>query len=110
MLVNLTPHTLNIECENGEFVKIEPSGEVARVSVENSPHLSVSAGSLSIPTTLPVFGEIESLPEPEDGVIFITSMLVASRAQRVDVLSPGELIRDEDGKPIGCRGLSRHVE
>lgn len=109
MLVNLTPHMLNIACEDGEFFKLEPSGKVARVSVENKPHLDVLAGDVSIPTTLPVFGEIEDLPEPQDGIIYVTSMLVAARAQRVDVLSPGELIRDEGGKPIGCRGLSRHV-
>ena len=109
MLVNLTPHTLNIECEDGTFIKLEPSGKVARVSVENKPHLTVSAGEVSIPTTLPVFGEVEGLPEPQDGVILITSLLVAARVQRVDVLSPGELIRDTDGNVIGCKGLSRQV-
>ena len=118
MLVNLTPHALNIRCEDGTFCELEPSGDIARVAVENKPHLDVAAGNLSIPTTLTVFGEVEGLPAPQDGVIFIASALVAARAAREDVLSPGELIREEvfddegeviDTKIVGCRGLSRHA-
>ena len=39
-----------------------------------------------------------------------TSALAAQAAKaagRTDVLAPGPLVRNEQGQPIGCQGLSR---
>ena len=109
MLVNLTPHTLNIQCEDGSIYTLEPCGEEARVDVDFQPYLDISAGDLSIPTALAVTGDLTGLPEPQDGVIYITSLVVAQLVRRDDVLSPGPLQRDEAGRVIGCKGLTRHV-
>ena len=38
------------------------------------------------------------------------SALVASRAPRPDVYAPGELVRDEAGRVVGCRGLTASVD
>lgn len=41
-------------------------------------------------------------------VYIITSMVVrTANPRRIDLLSPGELIRDDNGQPIGCRGFTR---
>ena len=109
MLINLTPHQLNIECGNGETISIEPSGQIARVDVEYQPHLDISAGDVSIPTALSVTGAVQDLPDPQDGVIYITALVVAQLVRRADVLSPGPLQRDEQGRVTGCKGLTRHV-
>lgn len=100
--INLTPHTLNVHA-NGDVVSIAPSGEIARVS-----SVSVEAGSIDgIPTVRTELGEVTGLPKPQEGVFLIVSGMVASAAPRSDVLSPGDLVRDENGRPIGCRGLRR---
>jgi hypothetical protein len=53
------------------------------------------------------FGEVEGLPEPAEGVLYVVSMLVRQAVpERTDVASPGELVRDEQGRVIGCRGLN----
>ena len=109
MLVNLTPHPLNIECEDGQTITIEPSGQVARVDVDYQPHLYISAGDVSIPTAVSVMGDVQDLPDPENGVIYITALVVAQLVCREDVLSPGPLQRDEQGRVTGCKGLTRHV-
>jgi len=102
MFVNLTPHTINLI--DGEATTTIPrSGSIARVAM-----LKTEAGRVNgIPTFRTEYGEVEGLPEPGEGVFYIVSGLVAARANRPDVLSPGALVRDEEGRPVGCAGLTR---
>jgi len=103
MFVNLTPHTLNIHTTAGGVVTIAPSGTVARVATVSEEAEPVGG----IPTCTTTFGEVTGLPSPVEGTVFIVSGMVASAAPRGDVLSPGDLVRDENGRPVGCRGLRR---
>lgn len=59
--------------------------------------------------TLTSFGEVTGLPVAKEGTILVVSGLVASAigGQRSDVFSPGALIRDDSGRPIGCQGLTQ---
>jgi len=100
---NLTPHVLNVLDEEGNPVmEIPPSGEIARVSVSYRKIEEVNG----IPIFSAHYGEIVNLPEPEPGTYFIVSGMVKSTIpNRLDVFSPGELVRDENGMPIGCKGL-----
>lgn len=101
--VNLTPHTLNIH-SNGNVTVIKPSNIIARVSTQYKKVDTM--GGVEIFQC--VYGEVEGLPAPKDGVVFVVSGLVKTTLlHRQDVMSPGELIRDESGKPIGCNGLRR---
>ena len=102
MFINLTPHALNIHAPGG-VVTIPPSGEVARVATVSEEAAPVGG----IPTVTTACGEVTGLPAPVEGTVFVGSGLVASAAPRDDVLSPGDLVRDESGRPVGCRGLRR---
>jgi len=60
------------------------------------------------------YGEIEGLPDPQPGVVYIVSMVVRQAAQaqgRTDVVSPDTspqgAIRDEQGRIIAVRGFVR---
>jgi hypothetical protein len=54
----------------------------------------------------PTFGNIVGLPEPKDGTVYIVSAMVREAARdRIDVFSPGSLIRDDAGNVVGCDGL-----
>ena len=100
--VNLTPHVINVIGEGGTTV-IPTAGTVARVSV-NYTTLRVEGGAEML---RPEFGEVLDLPEPQEGVIYIVSGMVRSAVpDRLDVVSPGPLVRDEQGRPIGCEGLA----
>lgn len=101
--VNLTPHTLNIIEEDGSVYTLPPSGQVARVATERRI-VNIIDGIEIFET---VFGEVVGLPERNRNDLLIVSALVAQRTDRTDVYSPGELVRDADGKVIGCRGLTR---
>jgi hypothetical protein len=103
--VNITPHEVTVRRAEGEPITILPSGTVARVAT--SPKVVAVVDGINITST--TFGEVHDLPDPQEGVVYIASLLVAqaaARAGRMDVLAPGPLIRDEEGRPIGCEGLS----
>ena len=100
-LLNFTPHYLNIH-SNGKVTVVPPSGQVARVTTSYNKVNTVAG----IDVYSCVYGNVDGLPEPQDGKIFVVSGVVKSAVpDRLDVMSPGELIRDSDGKPIGCNGL-----
>lgn len=103
--LNLTPHAIHVH-GGGVIRTFEPSGQVARVIV--MPIIVDEINGIPIFRDQ-VMDDIEGLPDPSHGVVLIVSTLVrVSVPDRSDVVSPGKLIRDNDGKPIGCMGLSRN--
>lgn len=104
--INLTPHALNIITPTGT-VSVPPSGEIARVSSTSEEVLQIS----EIPVYETSYGEVTGLPEPVEGSVFLVSGLVLSALEgsgRMDVMAPGELVRNEAGQPVGCKGLRRN--
>ena len=107
MLVNLTPHDIVIRLSDGDRV-IPASGTVARVSTSQVP-----AGTIDgIPVSAQTFGQIEGLPEPQEGVTFIVSAIVLAAAKsigRTDVVAPdtARAIRNDAGQIVAVPGLVR---
>jgi hypothetical protein len=51
-------------------------------------------------------GEAYGLPDEEEDTLFLVSGLVRMACpNRPDLVSPGEPVRDDKGRVIGCRGL-----
>lgn len=101
-LVNLTPHPLVIQRKDGSVFTL-PSEGLVRLTTTR-----VVVGELDgaevVKTTL---GAPVGLPEPVDGTTFVVSRLVIDALpSRVDLVSPGEAIRDSEGKIIGAKGFS----
>lgn len=122
-LVNLTPHPVTLLTEGfavfdgkakcyrqpdgvAPFVLAEfPSQGVARCAVAESLHGSQDVDGVAVPFVAVTFGEIEGLPEPQDGVTYIVSAIVANAARaqgRQDVVVPARMVRDGEGKVLGC--------
>lgn len=106
-LVNLTPHAITLMDDNENIIfVIEPSGNIARVSVRTERTETFEINNMEIATSKSVYGEVENLPEAEEGVIYIVSSLVAQRVpERSDVFIPNESVRDDKGRIIGCKSL-----
>ena len=97
--INLTPHVINV-VDKADF---SPSGTVARVAT-TSTIVDVVNGIDILDTT---FGDVVDLPAPVKGTMFIVSRLVKSAVpNRTDCVTPGALVRDEDGNIIGCSSLT----
>lgn len=116
LFVNLTPHALYVRTTEGDFVSIPPdSSGPARVIYDTLPPEQVTWGDDSdVVFEVTVAGvprEIIGLPDYEryGDVVYIVSKAVADAAprHRDDLMSPGRLIRDEDGNVVGCDGLTR---
>lgn len=107
MLKNLTPHEVKIFKLNGTVpdldVVIEASDLVARVSCE---YIKVDKKVEGVDMYRTVFGEVTGLPEYSEGVYLLVSAMVREALPlRSDLVSPGQLLRDDDGNVIGCLGL-----
>jgi hypothetical protein len=103
-LVNLTPHTLHIHSYDGAEVTALPSEGSARCAVFEE---QIGDVNNTIPIYATRYGEIDGLPDPQEGTAYVVSLLVRqSLPERKDLLSPGQLIRDDEGKVIGCKGLA----
>lgn len=111
--INLTPHALYVKALDGEYITILPDAEgPARVIYDHLPPEQVTIGGSEVAVAVagPV-REIVGLPEPEEDVILIVAKAVsdAAPAGRGDLMSPGRLLRDEDGNVVGCDGLTRRA-
>ncbi len=104
MITNLTPHAVNDTLTGKTF---HPSGIVARVSQTLRDTGMTIDG---VPLFTRTFGDVVDLPNAQDGVYMIVSAMVADALpHRHDLISPGDLVRDASGQPIGCKGfITRH--
>ena len=101
--INLTPH--DIVLNNGVVFAKDKDTPIARVS---SSHTEFDEKGIC----KVIFGEVEGLPAPTEGVIYIVSAMVASRVpNRNDVVSPAtghpNCIR-ENGRIISVPGFVKN--
>lgn len=103
--INATPHELNIERKDGVIEKIKTSGIVPRLKTETR---IVGETPTGIIVREEVQGGVEGLPEEKPGIKWVVPRLVAKEllGVRKDLLVPGNLIRDNEGKIIGAEGIT----
>jgi len=109
-IINLTPHAIVVRLDRMD-VTIPPSGQVARVSTNAELVTDVNG----IPVYRTVFGAIEGLPAAQDGIMLITSTIVAQAAARLgrtDVVSPdtGPTAIRQDGQIVAVTRLQTFAE
>lgn len=108
-VINLTPHTVTVFDSDTIVLSIESSG-VARVSATTNVVGQIRVGDVIVPRTHTVYGQVEGLPAPTPGTVYIVSgMIISALASqgiyRDDLFTPGLQVRDEQGRVIGCRSL-----
>jgi hypothetical protein len=97
-VLNYTPHDINI----GNVI-ISSSGN-ARVSEE----INVVDSLNDVDIISKKLGVVTGLPDEKHKQFIIVSLMVAQALpEREDLLIPGELVRDNTGKIIGCKNLCR---
>lgn len=107
-VVNLTPHPINFITDVGTLV-IPTSGTVARVSEEKKVIGTVEADGFIVPVNRKKYGDVEGLPDPEEGTIYVVSLKVAEAVpDRPDVYIVDDTVRDSEGHIVGARALA-HV-
>ena len=107
-IVNLTPHAATVIGNDGEVVATFPSAGIARAA-----QTDVKVGEINgIPIVETTFGEVVDLPEPQEGVMLIVSIITLNAARAGgrptdDLLITSGPVRDDSGRIIGCKALGR---
>ena len=109
VMLNRTEHSVKIfntiGVETPDMVLEQYKGEPIRVSCESRKVDTVEG----IDIYENIYGEVTGLPEFKEGIYYVVSAMVRQALpERKDLLSPGQLIRNEAGQPIGCLGLVRN--
>lgn len=106
-VINLTPHTIKVVNDANEVIREYPaSGMVARAAT-----IAETVGNIDgIPVKHIAFGEVQGLPDPQDGVVYLVSMVVAQAVKRPDVIAPdtGPTAYRENGQIVGVRGFTQY--
>ena len=100
-MINLTPDAINIYDEDRNLIQtIQPSGQIAVVEMTRW-----RVGTLF--GAVPIYrAEAENVTDMEGRSLYIVSTVVRlALPENFNLYSPGELLRDESGQPIGCIGL-----
>jgi hypothetical protein len=106
-IVNLTPHAIVLMAEN-ETITIKPSGIIARCATTREQVDSIEIDGVVFPVNQIGFGAVQGLPDPQDGVCYVVSSLVANAAKgRSDLLTVDDAVRDGAGNIVGARALAR---
>lgn len=102
MIINMTPHVVNICDNNQNIIKTYPSVGSIRLSTT----VEVVGSIDGVPLTKTIFGTPVGLPDFQDGIFYIVSQLVKNALpQRTDLLVPTDIVRDDNGVIIGCRAF-----
>jgi len=106
---NLTPHPLAVMAEDGTILHLAKCSKPARCV--NTPQAlpSLSYDGKGYRLSKSSFGAVEELPVAVSGIVLVTSAIVADMVKRPDVVSPGDLIRDSEGRVIGCNGFASYA-
>jgi len=109
MLINMTPHAVNIIAEDGA-VTVPPSGVVPRVTWDRRGCGTMAVEGIEVPVTA-YSGDPHvdpPLPDEQEGVLLLVARVVAEAVPgRGDLVVPDGLVRDEAGRVVGCRALGR---
>ena len=102
-MINLTPHAINVyDVDRKTLIyTLEPSGQIARVEMTRK-----QIGTLfgAVPVFRSELGDVTGIPAG-NSLYIVSSMVRLALPKNFNIYSPGELLRDESGQPIGCIGL-----
>jgi len=104
-IINLTPHPITLLIEGQKPITLQKCDTPPRLKQE-TVHVEYILG---VPISETKFGEVQNLPEQRKGIFLIVSRLVLTACpNRTDLLVPNELVRNENGRIVGCKSLARN--
>ncbi len=108
--INATPHELNIIREDGSVLTLSPSGHAVRVGTDRIlkgtrdgvQFFEVAYGAVD-------FDGLDLDQVFDNRVVVVISALALAAlplTYATHFASPGDLVRNDEGQPIGCKGLT----
>jgi hypothetical protein len=104
-LVNLTGHDVTLIQWDDEAAVVPTSGQLRVYS--NADAIGMVRYEVHVPLLEIVEQRLSMAAEEESGTLYIVSGIVAAKARRSDFVVPSRVVRDRNGRAIGCRALAR---
>ena len=102
-IINATPHAVLILDNNGGVIRVFPKSNGMIRLDEDTKNFGKIDG---IPISSTTWGETPDVPKEKIGTYYIVSQLVKNALpNRIDLLVPKGVIRDDRGNIIGCTTL-----
>lgn len=110
--VNLTPHPVTLSDGNihitfekhvGDPARLEQTETSGKIAYEIAPGMKIH-----LPVTRVSATRTQWLPEPQEGVVYIVSTMVAREAKRPDVIAPvtdATCTRDAKGRVVSVKSF-----
>lgn len=104
---NKCSHPITILGTDGnEVIHLDRCDEPARITNEKEFVTDMKVHGKEVPFYTTCGGNITNLPDYEEGKLLIVSRMVKERAlTRIDLCTPCEFQRDDEGNVIGAKGL-----
>ena len=101
----MTPHTIVLVDSQREVITEFPSKGIIRLSqtTQTLDHLSVDG--INIPITKTIYGGTTFPAEASDVYHIVSGLVKSAFPDQPNLLVPSELVRDHDGRVIGCLSL-----
>jgi hypothetical protein len=105
---NLTPHAVSIVGEDGNVLATFASEGIARAHQTDVPTGTLAVDGVELTLVRTEFGAPVDLPDPQEEVMLVVSIITANAAKAVgrptgDLLITSNPVRDESGRIIGAR-------
>lgn len=105
-ITNMTPHEVKICGLNGVFTLPKCEVAIPRVETTTTGFGLVELEGKLVTAIAQDINDVIDLPDYQDGIFLLVSAMVRlALPNRLDLLSPGELQRNSEGQPIGCKGV-----
>lgn len=108
--INLTLHNVNVfDKETNSFLVFYPQNPPARcIEIFTNQEIEqINGYNIDIYNNLS-YSEVIDLPDPQNDVGYIVSVLVGLAAKnRTDLYMPYKIMRNDKKQIIGCEGLAR---
>ena len=108
-LVNLAQHDVVIYGPGDQVVLHLPaSGAFARISERRRGRSPIPTTAGPIPASVVGYDkQVDGLPDPEPGLVYVVSRVAAAARPRADVFFPLDEVRNPRGQIVGCRSLGQ---
>lgn len=111
-IINLTPHDVTVmPADDAEAVTFLASGEFARVREHLGGEVWIATDAGQVPLQQLTYGDqVDGLPDPSPGMLYLVSRLTALSVRRDDLVFPQGELRDDNGQIVGCRALGTFAD
>lgn len=105
---NKTPHKITLIHNNGTKTVFDRDGKPIRLKpkVEKIGDWKDKKKEIRVPITRTLFGKAKNLPPNKTNIVLIVSRLVLDQVDREDMVTPEDIVRDDDSNIIGCKSFA----